>query len=126
VLYVIQKVWVPFEDVQLWVALATLPFALLFIVAYIPERPWGQWFGASLLLLAVGVLAYTLTVVLFRFYGPDYWGRDVMVTTSVGLVLTAMSMRTWVLLSAQARDRRGPGWFLARHSSRIYHSFVGR
>lgn len=104
--YFAQQWWVPFETLQLWIAVATLPAALVFIVAYIPERPWRHWFGASLLLLAVGVLAYAVSVVLFRLYGPFYPGRDVMVVTSIGLVCTAMWMRTWVLLAAQSRGRR--------------------
>lgn len=105
VLYVVQKFWVPFETLQLWVALVTLPVTLVFIVAYIPERPWRHWFGTSLFLLAVGVLSYTLTVVLFRIYGGDYSGRPFMVTTSIGLILSSMVMRVCVLISAQRRGR---------------------
>lgn len=108
-LYVVQKLWIPFETLQLWTAAVTLPFAVVFILAYLPERPWREWFATSLLLLAVGVLFYVTSVILFRLYGPDYWGRDLMVVGSVGLVCTAMVMRTFVLLSLQRGARYGLG-----------------
>lgn len=110
-LYVVQRSFVSFETLQLWVALATLPVTLLFILAYIPERPWRHWFGTSLLLLAVGVLAYTLSVALFRLFGGDYAGRPFLVTFSVGLVLTSMVMRLWVLIAAQRHGTRQPRRF---------------
>lgn len=105
-LYLCQLGSVPFETLQLWLAAATIPVALTFLVAYIPERPWRQWFGTSLLLIAVAVLAYSSSIVLFRIFGPDYPGRALMVTASAGLTLTAMVMRTAVLLSAQRADRK--------------------
>lgn len=104
-LYFIQRFWLDFETLQLWLAIATIPVAGLFIVAYIPERPWRHWFGTSLLLIAVAVFMYAASVVLFRLLGDDYWGRAFMVTSSMGLTFTAMVMRVWVLLSAQVRDR---------------------
>lgn len=116
-MYVLQM-YIAFETVQLWVAVATLPFALIFILAYIPERPWREWFGTSLLLLAIGVLFYTLSVVLFRFYGPSYWGRDILVVGSVGLVFTSMVIRAFVLLGVQGRDQEGFGAVVVRHGRR--------
>lgn len=105
VLYVVQRYWVEFETLQLWVAAATIPVAITFIAAFIPERPWRHWFGTSLLLIAVAVLAYCSSVVLFRLFGDDYPGRALMVTASAGLTLTAMFMRVWVLLAAQRGSR---------------------
>lgn len=105
VLYLVQRYLVSFETLQLWVAAGTLPFAVTFLIAYIPERPWTHWFGTSLLLIAAAVLLYSSSVVLFRILGPDYPGRAEMVTFSVGLTFTAMVMRTWVLLSAQHPTR---------------------
>lgn len=103
-----------FEDVQLWVIFATMPATLLFIVAYIPERPTRHWFGTSLLLLAFGVLSVVTAAALFRIFGADYPGRAWLVTFWVGLTFTSMVMRTLVLLVAQRRDRIGIGWALAR------------
>lgn len=103
-LYLVQEFLVPFETLQLWVALATLPVSVVFLAKYTPEKPWQHWFGTSLLLLAVGVFLYCLTVILFRTCG-DYPGRPFMVTSSVGLIFTSMVMRTWVLLDAQRRGR---------------------
>lgn len=108
-LYLIQH-WsaVTIETMQLWVAAATLPVAIGFIIAFVPERPWRHWFGTSLLLIAVAVLAWCLTIVLFRVSGPVYWGREFMVVASSGLTFTAMVMRLCVLLSAQRHDRSIP------------------
>ncbi|MFI5426043.1 hypothetical protein [Aeromicrobium sp. UC242_57] len=105
VLYVL-LIWVPLETLQLWVAAATLPVVLAFIAFYIPERPWRQWFGTSLLLIAVAVLSWCLTIVLFRIFGDAYPGRALLVTSSAGLTFTAMVMRTAVLRTAQRADRK--------------------
>lgn len=104
-----------FENAQLWTILATMPVTLLFIVAYIPERPHRHWFGTSLILLAFAVLSVVVAAALFRIIGEDYWGRQWLVTVWVGLTWSSMLMRTWVLLAAQIHDRDGFGWWLYRH-----------
>lgn len=114
VLYVVYRAGVAFEDIQLWVAILTLPFSVVFILAYVPERPWRTWFGTSLLLLAVGVLSYTLSVVLYRLFGSDYPGRSILVISSVTLVLVAMAMRTCVLIAIQYREQEGLGNMVTR------------
>ena len=114
VLWVVPDSLVAFETLQLCVAVVTLPVVVLFIVAYTPERPYRHWFGSSLLLIAWAVLFYTSSVVLFRLLGDDYWARPYMVKASVALTLTAMVMRTCVLLGDQASDRRGVGWWFSR------------
>ena len=114
-----------FEDTQLWTILATMPVTLLFIVAYIPERPHRHWFGTSLILLAFAVLSVVIAAALFRIIGEDYWGRQWLVTFWVGLTWSSMVMRTWVLLGAQVRSHEGAGWWLHRQYQRAA-SLLGR
>lgn len=98
-----------FQQVSLNVLYLTLPVALLFIVAYVPERPWSTWFGTSLLLLAIGVFVAGLAALLFRVYGIDYPFRELLGAVWIGTVFAAMVMRTWVLIAAQWRNRHGVG-----------------
>lgn len=95
-----------YETLQGWIAFATLPVAAGFIGLFgrPSERWWVTWFGRSLMLLAVGVFAYALSVVLYRSFG-DYPGRPALLLTAQTLVLLAMGIRTWVLWRAQRRDR---------------------
>lgn len=115
-----QWLCIEFESLQLYLAFATLPLALGFILIYVPEKPWRTWFGSSLLLLAVAVLLYTLSVVLYRMLGPDYAGRAQMVTASVSLTFVAMLMRLCVLSVEQWRERRtGVARYTRRRGSDI-------
>lgn len=107
-----------FQMVSLWVLYLTIPASLVFIVAYTPERPWTSWFGTSLLLLAVGVLAACLAGMLFRVYGLDYRSRELLGTAWIATVYVAMVMRTWVLLAVQWRTRHGVGGWLRRTARR--------
>ena len=95
-----------YETLQGWIAFVTLPVAAVFIVLFgrPSERWWVTGFGRSLMLLAVGVFAYALSVVLYRFFG-DYSGRPFVLLAAQSLVLVAMLMRTWVLWRAQRSDR---------------------
>lgn len=95
-----------YETLQGWIAFVTLPVAAVFIVLFgrPSERWWVTGFGRSLMLLAVGVFAYALSVVLFRAFG-DYPGRPVLLLTAQSLVLVAMTIRTWVLWRAQRGER---------------------
>lgn len=102
-----------FVNLQLWVIIATLPPTLLFIGAYIPERPGRHWFGTSLLLLAFAVLSVVTAAMLVRTVGPGFRGQSWLVTFWIGLTFMSMVMRTWVLLNDQARDERGLGWRIA-------------
>lgn len=103
-----------FEKVQLWTVYATLVPTVLFIVAYIPERPDRHWFSTSLLLLAFGVLAVVIVALLVRVVGQGFPGQPWVVTTWLGLTFVSMNIRTLVLLSDQARDGRGFGAMFAR------------
>lgn len=95
-----------YETLQGWIAFATLPVAAVFIGLFVrpSERWWVTGFGRSLMLLAVGVFAYALSVALFRAFG-DYPGRPALLLTAQSLVLVAMTIRTWVLWRAQRSDR---------------------
>jgi hypothetical protein len=98
-------IWVPFETLSTFLSSGNIMIAFLFLLAYIPEKPQRHWFGSSLILIAVAVLFYSLTTVLFRIYGAEYPGREVLVTMSNALTTSAMVMRTCVLLAAQGRGR---------------------
>lgn len=112
------------EDAQLWTLYAALPVTVLFLIAYHPERPERNWFGTSLLLREYSILSVVCTAILVRVYGP-FPGLQWLLTFWIGLALVSTVSRLWVLLAAQSRDQRGVGWFLTRHGSRIYHTFVG-
>lgn len=91
-----------YELTQAWIAAATLPVTLAFLILFCrpSERWWGTWFGRSLFLLALGVLSYSATTVLWRLFG-DYPGRPVLLIASTLLVLIAMTIRTGVLWHSQ-------------------------
>lgn len=113
---VVMYVWghaTNFADVTLWVVLATLPVTVLFIVAYVPERPWRSWFGSSLLLLAFGVLAVCIAGAQLRL-GVQWIGPNELGTAWIGFMWVAIVMRTWVLIAVQWRTRHGVGGLLRR------------
>lgn len=97
------------EQVQGRVYTVTAIVSVLFIVLYSRDPWWRSLFGRSLMLLAVAVFLYGLSVVLFRFVGPDYFGRDALLVVAADATLAAMALRTWVLWVAQKRDRRDKG-----------------
>lgn len=117
-LLLLQRTVVDSATVQLWAMFAALPVALVFIGAYLPERPDRQWFGASLVILALSVVAVCTAAILFRLYGPEYPFRQTLVTVWVGTVVSSMVMRTWVLLVRQARDGNSLGGWLSRRFTR--------
>ena len=84
------------EGIQTVCATYTIPFAVWFLVLYSREPWWRSAFPASLVAIAVAVLLYSLSVVLFRLFG-DYPGRDTMLILSSLMTLVAMATRTLVL-----------------------------
>lgn len=94
------------ERVQGNVAAMTLPVTVWFVSLYARDPWWRSWFGRSLMLIAVAVFLYTLSVVLFRNYG-DYPGRDIMLVASADATFLAMLVRTLVLRSEQKADCDG-------------------
>jgi hypothetical protein len=102
------------ETTQLVLAVATLPVAALFIWRFSRDLWWRTWFGRSLMMIAVAVLVYTLSAVLFRLFG-DYHGRSLMIVASSGLTFLAMLTRTVVLINAQNSERRSRALTEHRH-----------
>ena len=96
-----------FEAIQLSFATATLPWALAFIWLFGRDPWWRSWFGRSLMMIAVAVAATSLSGVLFRLFGPDYWGRPVILVAAAVLAFAAMVTRTFVLRDLQAADDQG-------------------
>lgn len=97
------------EQVQGRMYVATAFVALVFMALYSRDPWWKTAFGRSLMLLAFSMFVLGVSVVLFRFVGPDYFGRPVVIIFVADSVFLAMCMRTVVLWNAQRRDRRkGP------------------
>lgn len=96
-----------YETTQGVIAAATLPVTLLFLVLFCrpSERWWATWFGRSLFLLALGVLAYSSATVLWRAFG-DYPGRPAVLIAATTLVFVAMVIRTAVLWHSQRLGHR--------------------
>lgn len=96
-----------YELTQALIAAATLPVTLAFLVLFCrpSERWWTTWFGRSLFTLALGVLTYSATTVLYRF-GGEYPGRPGLLIASTLLVFAAMLTRTIVLWHSQRHGRR--------------------
>lgn len=96
-----------YEAAQAWIATATLPVSVVFLLLFArpSEHWWATWFGRSLMLLALGVLAYSCATVLYRWFG-DYPGRPFVLLFSTTAVFLAMSIRTGVLWRSQRKGRR--------------------
>jgi bacteriorhodopsin len=93
------------DRIALVLALLTFPWAVYFIAIYAGDGWWRQWFGRSLMAIAVGVLVSCAGAILVRLYGFDWWGRSALGVVVWTLVLFGMVARTLVLRSAQRRDR---------------------
>lgn len=84
------------------------PAAFLYPLIYCIRATWWRtWVGQALLVKACGVLLLLSVSALYQFFGPDYWGRDVVRIT--GMALLAFGL--WYALIAmlrefRARDRR--------------------
>lgn len=95
------------DHLQLWIAITTLPVSAYFIYMFAKpsERFWRSMFGVSLMLIAIAIFWAELSVVLYRIFGFDYTGRDIIRVGSQALTLIAMSLRTFVLDRAQRQDK---------------------
>lgn len=104
-------------DVQLVGIMLSLPVALLFIVAYLPEHPGRDWFATSLLVLAYGVVIISVVAAMVRLFGPQPW-YQYLVTAWIGLTFVALVGRTWVLIEGQWIARRHLGGWLRQRLNR--------
>lgn len=96
------------ETISFVFAAATLPVALLFIWRYSRDLWWRTPFGWSVMLIAVAVVLYSLSSILFRLFGPEYFGRPLLLPLSAAATFVAMLLRTLVLWQVQKYDRRAP------------------
>lgn len=92
------------EGVQGRMYVATAIVSIVFMVLYARDPWYRSWFGRSLMLLAASVFLVGLSVVLFRFVGPDYPGRGVLIIVAADTTFLAMVVRTLVLIAAQRAD----------------------
>lgn len=99
------------DDPQLFKILSTATFAvgLVFLVLFARE-PWRKnWYGTSVIVLALGVTLFALTTVLRQWFGMDYPGRQVIRVSAQLLILAAMLERTIelaVIKHKRARKKR--------------------
>lgn len=103
------------EKISFVLALATLPIALLFIWRFARDLWYKTAFGVSLMLIAIAIVLSTVSSILFRLYGVDYWGRPVMIVTTWALTFVAMLTRTVVLIRAQNADKKSRALTEHRH-----------
>lgn len=103
----------PTTSVQLFGLLATFPAVLLFIIAYVPERPDRYWFGSSLLIRSFGVLAVVLAAALVRLFGPSAFQQQ-LVTVFIGMTFSSMTIGAIYLIQDQARHHRAFGGWLRK------------
>jgi hypothetical protein len=99
-----------------------LPPTILYPLIYGLTSPWWKtWIGRALLVKAIGVLILISFSALFQYFGPNYWGRDVvriggMAIACVGFYLALGSL---VQVKIQARrDIRRVGHPLRRSTDR--------
>ncbi len=92
------------EAVQGRVYVATAVVSVVFMALYSRDPWWRTLFGRSLMLLAASVFLVGLSVVLFRFVGDDYPGREVLIIVAADATFVAMLLRTIVLVRAQRAD----------------------
>lgn len=86
------------------IALCTLPVAVAFIWLYATDGWYYTWFGRSLMLLAVAVLAYTVAAALLRTLG-EFELRGALLVFATGGTFLAMLIRTMVLWNVRKSDQ---------------------
>lgn len=97
------------DRATLFIALGTLPGAVWFIWLYMFDGWWRQWFGRSLMAIAVGVLIACIGAICVRLYGFDWWLRPWIGVTVWSLTLFGMWTRAVVLYLAKRDDKRPAG-----------------
>lgn len=93
------------ESVQEWVYALSAVIAVVFIAMYSRDTWYTNWFGRSLMLIAVAFLLTGASLILYRAYGPAYPFRSVLAITTADVAMVAMLSRTLVLRQAQRQDR---------------------
>lgn len=80
-------------------AMATiaLPAAIMYPVIYgLKARWWRAWIGFALLFKATGLALLLTMTVLFQTFGPDYWGREVLLVSGI----TFVTIGLWLALTS--------------------------
>ncbi len=78
------------------------PATLLYPLIYGFTAPWWRsWIGRALMVEAVGVFVLLTFSVLYQWFGPGYWGRDVIRITGMSVSLLGF----WLVLFALLRVR---------------------
>lgn len=78
-----------------------LPAAVLYPFIYSTRVKWWRtWIGQALLIKALGVFLLLLVSALYQFFGPDYFGRDFIRLTGMGL----LTIGVWYALIAMLRE----------------------
>lgn len=94
-----------FEQVQLTLFAATIPWAVYFVWIYAHDLWFKTWFGRSLMMIAAAVALFSTSAVLFRLFGDSYPGRPVLIVASAALTFIAMVTRVIVIRALQRNDK---------------------
>lgn len=96
-------------------ATATLFTGVIFVGLFVRE-PWRRnWYGTSVLVMAIGVTLFSLAAFLRQWFGLEYPGRQIIRGAAQALILLAMVERTvelavikWKRARKERRKRESP------------------
>lgn len=92
-------------DVFLLVSALGVAVAVLVFLGSFLREPWkDSQFGRSVIELSAGILVLSTYAILNYALGPDYWGRDILVTLGRLLIIVALVRRT-VFVRRKQRER---------------------
>lgn len=88
----------------LLIALANIVVSATFVWLYSTDVWWTSWFGRSLVLLAVAVIANSAVVALRQTVG-DFDGSHSLLIVSYGAIFLALALRTMVLWAVKVDEQ---------------------
>lgn len=86
---------------------AAWPATLLYPLIYgVTTTWWRSWIGRALMVEAIGVFLLLSFSVLFQWFGPGYWGRNVIRITGMGFATVGFWLVLFALLRVKSEVRR--------------------
>lgn len=84
-----------------------LPAVILYPLIYGLTSPWWRtWIGRALLIKALGVLILISFSALFQYFGPNYWGRDVVRITGMALACIGFYAALFSMIQVKVQAHR--------------------
>lgn len=84
-----------------------LPAVILYPLIYGLTSPWWKtWIGRALLIKALGVLILISFSALFQYFGPNYYGRNVVRITGMALACVGFYAALFSMLQVKIQARR--------------------